>query len=102
MEDKYSVCHCSTHFTVTKGKNAAKAHVYGNEEEANAVCAALNGKFFLGRDGDSHWFIIPVERREEWEKWVIIPEDDPSGWDVPEFAQEVGGSPSGIEFYLSV
>ena len=102
MKNKYSVTHYSTHFVISEEKEAAKAHVYGRREEADAVCSALNGKFFLGRDGDCHWFIVPVERREEWEKWANIPEDDPSGWDIPDFVQEIGGSPSMIEFYLSV
>lgn len=52
----------------------------------------------LACDNDSHWFIIPVDREDEWERWLDIPSDDERSWEPPAFAQPVGGSPTLVRF----
>ena len=55
-------------------------------------------RFFLSQDNDSHWYIIPVDKRVEWNDWLELDEDDEPSWMVPEFAKAVGGNPSLITF----
>lgn len=55
-------------------------------------------RFFLSTDGDGHWFIVPVAKRDEWYEWANIDSDDERSWESPEFAQPVGGSPSMVSF----
>jgi hypothetical protein len=56
------------------------------------------GRYFLERDSSSHWYIVPVSRREEWEHWVNLDEDDEASWDEPDFVQRLGGSPTLVTF----
>lgn len=55
-------------------------------------------RFFLSQDGDCHWFIVPVAKRDEWYEWKEIDGDDERSWVPPDFAVPVGGSPSMISF----
>lgn len=55
-------------------------------------------RYFLSQDQSAHWYIIPAERRAEWEQWCSLPEDDEASWEVPWFAQRIGGSPSLVTF----
>lgn len=54
--------------------------------------------FQLVQDSDSHWYVIPADKNDEWEEFVTIPEDDERSWDVPAYAVAVGGSPSLVKF----
>lgn len=54
--------------------------------------------YFLSQDNDSHWYVVPVSRRTDWEKWLELDPDNESAWNTPDFAEEVGGSPSLVEF----
>lgn len=54
--------------------------------------------FYLTTDGDSHWYVVPVARRNEWNAWREIGSDDERAWTPPSFAVAVGGSPSSVEF----
>lgn len=49
--------------------------------------------FTLVRDDDSHWYVIPVDKADEWYDLL----DDESD-DLPDWAVSVGGSPSRIVF----
>jgi len=55
-------------------------------------------RFFLAQDNDGHWYLIPVDRRAEWEAWTNIPSDDERSWESPEWATAIGGSPSQVTF----
>jgi hypothetical protein len=55
-------------------------------------------RYRLAQDNDSHWYVIPVDRAEEWEQWCEIDSDDERAWTPPEFAWQVGGSYSLVEF----
>lgn len=56
--------------------------------------------YFLDQDSSCHWYIIPVDKREEWNEWSNINEDDPRAWDAPEWAKMLGGGISQVEFLL--
>lgn len=55
-------------------------------------------KYFLSQDNSCHWYVIPDDKRQEWEDWCNLDEDDEASWNVPEFAIEVGGSPFRVTF----
>jgi len=55
-------------------------------------------RFYLSQDNDSHWYVVPVAREEDWDAWLGLGEDEQAAWDVPDFAQPVGGSPSLVTF----
>lgn len=54
--------------------------------------------FFLSTDNDSHWYVIPVEKETEWAEFLELDPDDEASWDIPEWAEAVGGAPSLIVF----
>lgn len=54
--------------------------------------------YFLDQDGDCHWYIIPLDKSEEWSDWCNLDDDDQEKWTVPKFAIEVGGSPTRVIF----
>lgn len=53
---------------------------------------------YLTTDNDSHWYVVPVAKRAEWDAWLEIDPDDERAWEPPSFARPVGGSPSRVEF----
>ncbi len=53
-------------------------------------------RFFFDQDNDSHWYLVPADRRAEWDAWRAIPDGDERGWEPPEFAERMDGGP---EFY---
>jgi hypothetical protein len=55
-------------------------------------------RFYLSQDSSCHWYIIPESKREEWSKFNDMDEDDPASWDVPEWANRVGGDPGQVTF----
>jgi len=55
-------------------------------------------KHILVQDNDCHWFVIPDAQRKDWDEWCSIDSDDPKSWNVPDYAKEVGGSPSRVKF----
>lgn len=55
--------------------------------------------YYLSQDNDCHWYVIPTEHRDEWHDFLNLDTDDPTSWDVPEWAYSVGGSPSLIVFH---
>lgn len=48
-------------------------------------------RYQLESDNDSHRYLIPADRADEWDAWLEIPSDDPASWDVPEFAVAIDG-----------
>ncbi len=54
-------------------------------------------KYILVQDDCSHWYVIPKNKEEEWEKFINDPKQCELGC-VPEFADQVGGSPTLVEF----
>lgn len=66
-------------------------------------------KYVLVTDDSSHWYVIPADKQDEWWDWV---EYSMKFWDqqlylenpdiedptLPDWAEEVGGAPSLVEF----
>ena len=61
-------------------------------------------KHCLVSDDDGHWYVVPVEHKDAFHRWVqavgFFWEQESEGDEParPEWAQEVGGSPSRVEF----
>lgn len=63
-------------------------------------------KYRLITDGDTHWFVIPADKEDEWstfceaaEKyWDDIPFDYEEAPKQPEWAIALGGGPSRVVF----
>jgi hypothetical protein len=58
----------------------------------------LYKRFFLSTDNDSHWYVIPIAHRGDWEEFLEIDSDDERSWTVPKWAEAVGGSPTLVTF----
>lgn len=55
-------------------------------------------RYYLTRDNDSHWLIVPVSKKEDFGKWLYIPSDDERAWEYPDYVKEIGGCPSQVTF----
>ena len=55
-------------------------------------------RYFLDADQCGHWFIIPAEKRDEWNEFINIDEDDPLGWEMPEWVIYLNGCPARVTF----
>jgi hypothetical protein len=56
--------------------------------------------YFLDRDSSSHWYLVPANKRKQWNAWTDLDEDDERSWDAPQWATRIGCSPTCIEFLL--
>lgn len=74
------------------------------DEQYQDVCVRIHnaihstGRFFLAQDDDCHWYVVPSDRQAEWDAWRAIPTDDERSWTPPDFARQVGGSPTLVTF----
>lgn len=58
-------------------------------------------KYCLVQDDEGHYFVIPSDRRADWEDWLwVFYEEECSGKDHPEWVQEIDG-PHKLDFYLT-
>jgi hypothetical protein len=55
-------------------------------------------KFYLSQDNDCHWYIIPLEKQQEWSKWCNLDSEDENSWEPPDFAIPINGNPSSVIF----
>jgi len=55
-------------------------------------------EYILVKDNDCHWYVIPNDRRKHWSAWLELDSENERAWDVPEFAEEVGGSQTLVKF----
>jgi hypothetical protein len=65
---------------------------------ATIVPPKTEPRFFLAQNNDCHWYLVPCDRRKEWDAWRSIDEDDERAWTAPDYAKLIGGSPSLITF----
>ena len=74
------------------------AQPHRKADDMEVVVFNLTGakKYFLDTDDDSHWYMIPADKREEWLIWHDLPEVD----EEPDFAVRLNGHPNFVEFYL--
>lgn len=54
--------------------------------------------YFLAQDRDCHWFVVPTAYQAEWAAWCNLDDDDEASWDVPDWAESIGGGPSLVTF----
>jgi hypothetical protein len=70
----------------------------------------MSKQYILDTDDDSHWFVIPADKEQEWSDWLdamssyerkwfqgLVGEND-SQPPQPEWAEAVGGAPSRVKF----
>lgn len=55
-------------------------------------------RYFLDQDNDSHWYCIPLERRESWDAFCDLDTEDEESWNAPEWAKPLDGHPNGVTF----
>ncbi len=55
-------------------------------------------RYFLSRDNDGHWYVVPVSKMKEWYLWCDFGPEDADSWQVPVWAEEIGGSPCLVTF----
>jgi hypothetical protein len=48
-------------------------------------------RYFIGGDNSGHEYAVPVAKRDDWNKWVELPEDDEDGWETPDYAFRIEG-----------
>lgn len=58
----------------------------------------MSESFYLSQDNDSHWYVIPFSKKEEWYEFLELDTDDPLSWEVPEWADSIGGSYTNVIF----
>lgn len=58
----------------------------------------MTGRFFLAQDNDTHWYIVPCAKEEEWLHWCDLDPNNEEAWDAPDFAKPVGGAPCLVTF----
>jgi len=58
----------------------------------------MSERYYLTQDNDSHWYVVPVTKRDEWNAWLELDEDDEAAWEAPEWALRTYGSPGVVEF----
>lgn len=56
----------------------------------------MSQRFYLASDDDGHWYVVPAEKRTEWEGWIYS--DAYMNGDVPEWAKAVNKSPGWVTF----
>jgi hypothetical protein len=77
----------------------AMQQLAASPELAQQMNALLQGeRYYLTTDNDSHWYVVPVVNKSEWDAWCEIDSDDERAWETPDFARAVGGSPSLVTF----
>lgn len=54
--------------------------------------------YFLDTDDSAHWYVVPDDKRDAWDEWRELDDDDPRGWDEPEWANRIGGHPRWVVF----
>jgi hypothetical protein len=52
-------------------------------------------RYVLTRDDDCHWYVIPADKTEAWDKLIYETDDDPEALD---WVYRIGGDPSQITF----
>lgn len=58
----------------------------------------MSERYYLSMDNDGHWFVVPTDKAGEWGEWKRLDQDDERAWTPPDFAKQVGGSPSLVTF----
>lgn len=54
-------------------------------------------RFVLTTDGDSHWYVVPLDKLSDWEAWIESL-DAENGEAPPKWARPTCGHPSRVTF----
>lgn len=54
-------------------------------------------RYFMDVDNNGHHYIIEADKREEWNDWLNLDEEDETSWNAPSFCIAVD-SPCWVEF----
>lgn len=57
-----------------------------------------NERYFLGQDSSCHWYLVPDSRREEWNAWRNLDEEDEASWTTPGYAERLEHHPCLLTF----
>ena len=55
-------------------------------------------KYYIDSDEDGHHYILPMDKRKEWQGFV----EDPEAWNPPAWAIPINGNPSMVTFCYGV
>lgn len=55
-------------------------------------------KYHLDTDNSGHWYIIPTDKRKDWDKFVNLDENNTESWNTPKWAKPINGAPQEISF----
>jgi len=48
-------------------------------------------EYCLVGDDSGHHYIIPFDKIDDWNHFMEIPDDDPTSWNVPGYAERLDG-----------
>lgn len=54
--------------------------------------------YALVQDDDSHWYVIPTAKGDDWGVFLDLPKDDERSWSPPKWAVPVNGAPNRVHF----
>jgi hypothetical protein len=55
-------------------------------------------RYFLDQDNSYHWYIVDEARRDDWERWINMDEEDEGADVCPSFARMLGYGPNAVTF----
>lgn len=58
----------------------------------------MTTRWCLTNDDDGHWYVIPVRRKDEFERWLYGDGGSLDGAPQPPWAWNVNGHPSNVTF----
>lgn len=73
--------------SVVKTDDGMSQSIHVIMKDADAWDVRAPGRFFLAHDDSGHRYVVPVERRDEWEAWQEDRETD----EAPDYARRVEG-----------
>ena len=50
-----------------------------------------NERFFFDQDGCCLWYLVPEDRRADWNEWRELDGEDPESWEAPAYARMLRG-----------
>ncbi|HCC05018.1 TPA: hypothetical protein DEP58_01770 [Patescibacteria group bacterium] len=71
------------------------AYAEGREDEREEIVTLIKNteEYISVKDESSHRYQIPRSKKEEWDTFCEIPEDDEASWNVPDWAEQIDGMP---------
>lgn len=48
-------------------------------------------RYCIVSDNSGHKYFIPVDKGDDWDKWLSLPDDDERSWDQPEYSTRIDG-----------